>query len=533
IVSASYNGAPPDNAVQFVRWLRDETLSADALRGVSYAVFGCGNRDWASTYQAIPTVIDDGLRAHGARPIYFRGEGDQRDDFDGQFRAWYGTLWPALAGALSIPLVSAGAKPKGPRYEVEIVSAQSASPYSAEYNAQPLMVTASRELHRKDGLNPSPRSTRHIEVALPQGMSYTAGDHLGILPRNDEALVRRVAGHFGLAPDSAIRIRHNASSRTPLPLDQPVSVHVLLASYVELQEVATRAQIQTLAEYTECPPEKAALLALAGDDEESVARYREEILAKHVSLIDLLETHRSCTLPFNVYLELLPPLRPRYYSISSSPLWDSQTASITVGVVEGPARSGRSSYGGVCSTYLARLTPGDAVMGFVRNPNTQFRLPVDASTPLIMVAAGTGLAPFRGFLQERAIMQERGETVGRSLLFFGFRDPEQDYLYEEELSAYAARGITTVVPAVSRTEGQPKRYVQQAIREHEKDVWNLLQQGAAIYVCGDASRMAPEVRAAFAAIYEQKTGLSAIEADAWLSGLTAANRYLVDIWPSS
>lgn len=130
-------------------------------------------------------------------------------------------------------------------------------------------------------------------------------------------------------------------------------------------------------------------------------------------------------------------------------------------------------------------------------------------------------------------MQERGETVGRSLLFFGFRDPEQDYLYEEELSDFAARGITTVVPAVSRTEGQPKRYVQQAIREHEKDMWNLLQQGAVIYVCGDASRMAPEVRAAFAAIYEQKTGLSAIEADAWLSGLTAANRYLVDIWPSN
>ncbi|MGZ3680557.1 MAG: bifunctional cytochrome P450/NADPH--P450 reductase, partial [Ktedonobacterales bacterium] len=533
IVSASYNGAPPDNAAQFVRWLCDERLPADALRGVRYAVFGCGNRDWASTYQAIPAVIDDGLRVHGARPIYFRGEGDQRDDFDGQFRAWYGTLWPALAGALSIPLGSAEARPKGHRYDVEIVTAQSASPYSAEYNAQPLTVTASRELQRKDGFNPSPRSTRHIEVALPQAMTYTAGDHLGIVPRNDEALVRRVAGHFGFAPDFAIRIRHNASSRTPLPLDQPISVQALLASYVELQDVATRAQIQMLAHHTECPQEKAALLALAGDDEESVARYREKILAKHVSLIDLLETHRSCTLPFNVYLELLPPLRPRYYSISSSPLGDPQTTSITVGVVEGTARSGRGSYGGVCSTYLARLSPGDTVMGFVRNPNTHFRLPTDASTPLIMVAAGTGFAPFRGFLQERAIMQERGETVGPSLLFFGFRDPEQDYLYEEELSDYATRGITSVVPAVSRAEGQPKRYVQQAIREHANDVWNLLQQGAVIYVCGDASRMAPEVRAAFAAIYQQQTGLSGTEAEAWLTSLTGANRYLVDIWPSN
>ncbi len=533
IVSASYNGSPPDNAAQFVRWLRDETLAADALRGVSYAVFGCGNRDWASTYQSIPKFIDEALRAHGARPIYFRGEGDQRDDFDGQFRSWYATLWPALAGALSIPLDSANAAPKGHRYEVEVVASQTTSPYSAEYNAQPLTVTASRELQRKVGHNPSPRSTRHIEVALPHGLTYRAGDHLGILPRNDDALVQRVAARFGFTPDSAIRIRNTSSGRTPLPLDQPVSVHALLASYVELQDVATRSQIQTLADYIECPPEKAALLALAGDDEASVARYREEILARHVSLIDLLETYRSCTLPFNVYLEFLQPLRPRYYSISSSPLTDPQTASITVAVVDGPARSGCGSYGGVCSTYLARLTPGETVMGFVRNPNTPFRLPTDPLTPLIMIGAGTGLAPFRGFLQERAASQTNGKVIGPSMLFFGFRNPQHDYLYEEELSDYEARGITTVVPAMSRAEGQPRRYVQQAIREHAGDVWNLLQEGAVIYVCGDASRMAPEVRAAFAAIYQQQTGLSSAEADAWLTGLTAANRYLVDIWPSS
>lgn len=533
IVSASYNGTPPDNAAQFVRWLREENLPADALRGVSYAVFGCGNRDWASTYQAIPTLIDEELRAHGARPIYFRGEGDQRDDFDGQFRTWYGTLWPALAGALSVPLDNAHATPKGHRYEVEVVATQTTNPYSAEFNAQPLTVTASYELHRKRGPNPSPRSTRHIEVALPAGVTFSAGDHLGILPRNDEALVQRVAAHFGFTSDSAIRIHNNNPSRTPLPLDHPVSVQTLLASYVELQDVATRSQIQALADYTECPPEKAALLALAGDDEASVTRYREEILTRHVSLIDLLETHRSCTLPFNVYLELLQPLRPRYYSISSSPLTDPQTASITVAVVDGPARSGHGSYSGVCSTYLARLTPGETVMGFVRNPNTPFRLPTDPLTPLIMVGAGTGLAPFRGFLQERAAFLSNGAVIGPSLLFFGFRDPQHDYLYAEELSEHQTRGITTIIPALSRAEGQPKRYVQQAILEHASDVWKLLQEGAVIYVCGDASRMAPEVRSAFASIYQQQTGLNFAEADAWLTGLTAANRYLVDIWPSS
>lgn len=152
-----------------------------------------------------------------------------------------------------------------------------------------------------------------------------------------------------------------------------------------------------LAEYTECPPEKEKLLALGGDDPDGVARYREEVLSKNVSLIDLLEEHRSCELPFNVYLELLPQLKPCYYSISSSPLVDPARLSITVGVVEGPARSGRGEYHGVCSSYLAEQAVGSAVEGLVRPPSTPFVPPQDPSTPMIMIAAGTGLAPFRGF----------------------------------------------------------------------------------------------------------------------------------------
>jgi cytochrome P450/NADPH-cytochrome P450 reductase len=123
-----------------------------------------------------------------------------------------------------------------------------------------------------------------------------------------------------------------------------------------------------LAEYTECPPEKEKLLALGGDDPDSVARYREEILEKNVSLIDLLEQFKSCELPFNLYLELLPPLKPRYYSVSSSPLVDPDKCSITVGVVDGPARSGRGRYHGVCSSYLAEQLVGSVVEGFVRPP---------------------------------------------------------------------------------------------------------------------------------------------------------------------
>ncbi|HET6659498.1 MAG TPA: hypothetical protein VFH16_06255 [Rubrobacter sp.] len=243
---------------------------------------------------------------------------------------------------------------KGHRYEVELVTEPvEASPLVAEYGARQMEILANRELQNKSGPHPSERSTRHIVLAVPEGVTYEAGDHLGILPRNSAALVRRVTERFELPEDALIRIRKNTATKTFLPVDTPVSASSLLSAYVDLQGVARRSEIQVLAEYTECPPEKEKLLALGCDDPDGVARYREEVLSKNVSLIDLLEEHRSCELPLNVYLELLPQLKPRYYSISSSPLVDPTRLSITVGVVEGPARSGLGEYQGVCSSYVS------------------------------------------------------------------------------------------------------------------------------------------------------------------------------------
>jgi cytochrome P450/NADPH-cytochrome P450 reductase len=533
IVSASYNGTAPDNAARFCAWLSDEAPATDALAGVRYAVFGCGNRDWASTYQAVPTLIDEQLGARGAARIYARGEGDARDDFDGQLREWYGPLWSVLTGALG--LAGGGPNPavKGHRYEAELVGEQAIPTLVLEYGAQSLRVLANRELLRKDGPHPAERSTRHIEMALPEGMTYKPGDHLGVLPRNGELLVRRARARFRFGPEARIRIHSNTGSKTNLPLDTPVTVADLLATTVELQDVATRAQIALLAEYTECPPEKAQLLALAGDDAEGVARYREEVLARHVSLLDLLERFQSCILPFNIYLEQLVPLRPRYYSISSSPLTDPHRCSITVGVVAGPARSGQGDYAGVCSSYLSGLEVGSTVAGFVRDSNTPFRLPEDPRTPLILVGGGTGLAPYRGFLRERALLRARGMEVGPSLLFFGCRHPEQDVLYEEELRELAAQGLVSVYPAFSRLEGRPKRYVQDEILAQANAVWRTLEGGAAIYVCGDAGKMAPEVRRAFAEVYRQQAKASEAEAETLLAQLTLARRYVVDVWPSN
>jgi cytochrome P450/NADPH-cytochrome P450 reductase len=151
---------------------------------------------------------------------------------------------------------------------------------------------------------------------------------------------------------------------------------------------------------------------------------------------------------------------------------------------------------------------------------------------MVMVAAGTGVAPFRGFLQERAtIKNEQGKQVGPSLLFFGCRNPQQDYIYEEELEGYAREGITKLECAFSRLEGQPKMYVQHSVKAHEDDIWNLIEERAVIYLCGDASRMAPDVERAFVGLYQDKTGASEQDAETWMEGLKSSRRYLVDVWP--
>jgi cytochrome P450/NADPH-cytochrome P450 reductase len=361
-------------------------------------------------------------------------------------------------------------------------------------------------------------------------MSYRAGGHLGIVASNGDALVKRVADRFQFDSQTIIRLHKRNGRKQATPIDEPISVYDGLANYVELQDVAKRAQIQRMIEYTSNEAERQRLEHLAGESEESTAAYTVEILNKRKSVIDLLEEYPSCALPFNIYLELLTPLRPRYYSISSSPLVTPDECSITVGVVKGPAKSGRGEFEGVCSNYLRRQEAGNIVYAFVQDIKSPFHLPEDSRTPIIMIGPGTGLAPFLGFLQERAMQQKAGKPIGTSLLFFGCQHPQKDYLYREELETFEKDGVTKLYTAFSRLDPQKKVYVQDKIYEHKDEVWQLLQDGAIAYICGDTSRMVPDVRRTFARIYQEKTGKSEQEANQWLDDLTVKNRYLVDIW---
>ena len=256
--------------------------------------------------------------------------------------------------------------------------------------------------------------------------------------------------------------------------------------------------------------------------------------APRKSVLDILDEYPSCEPAFEVFLDMMSPLRPRYYSISSSPLVDAAKCSITVGVLESPALSGRGKFSGVCSNYLAAQPPESTVYAFVRKPTIAFHPPENPHLPMIMIGPGTGVAPFRGFLLERAALKKQGAPIGESLLFFGCRDPAQDFLYEDEMRAFEAGGVTKLVCAFSREPGKPKTYVQQAIAANGDAVCRALAERRAS-VCmrrgfaHGARRQAGFRRPFLPAHWRLCRGW----ARRGSPGLVTSHRYLEDIWASA
>ncbi|MEM7519777.1 MAG: cytochrome P450 [Pseudomonadota bacterium] len=520
IACASYNGAPPDNAQRFAKWL--DAAEPGAAKGVHFSVFGCGHSDWAATFQTVPRMIDAKLEALGGTRITDRAEGDARDDIDEVFESWAKPLWATVASALKLDVDLSQTGDAAPLYTVDVLPAAEANPVAAASGAQAVSVRANRELQN---VTASGRSTRHVEIELPDGMSYRTGDHLAVVPRNADALVARVLQRFGFHADTQIRLGTASEEHSQLPIGAKLSAAKLLAETVELQPVASRKDVATLARYTECPMSRPKLDALAGD------AFKAEVQAKRLSVLDLLEEFPACDLPFGVFLELMPLLTPRYYSISSSPLADARSCSVTVGVVDEPAISGRGHFKGVCSNYLAETAVPGMIQASVRATSDGFHLPQDPAAPIIMVGPGTGIAPFRGFLQERAAQKAEGKTLGPAMLFFGCRAEDQDFIYRDELESYASEGLVDLHVAFSRAE-KSKVYVQDIIRTERDAVWAMLEKGAKVYICGDGSRMEPDVRRALKMIYSEEKDVSAEAADAWMDEMIAKDQYALDVWAS-
>lgn len=525
IACASYNGMPPDNAAKFVEWLEG---TDNSLKDVSYFMLGCGNSDWAATFQEVPRKIDARLEALGAKRIVASEELDARADVDTQFHTWLDRLIPELGDYFGLELKPDENTAAEPLYTVELTESITANTVAERVGTSEVTLLSSHEL--KDVTKDGGRSTRHIEVELPEGMEYEPGDHLCVVPVNDAAVIERLLNRFGLDRDSYVRIESRSEMRGPFPSGSTFSVLNLAKTAGELQAVATRKDIARLAQFVECPNSKSQLEALAAPAaEDGTDLYSSEVLAKRKSVLDVLEDFPACDLPLAVFLELIPFLSPRYYSISSSPAADPKLCSITVGVVKGPALSGKGEFKGTCSNYLTGLGPGDQFQAMVRKPTAAFRLPNDPSTPIIMVGPGTGIAPFRGFLQQRAHLHEQGDELGEAVLFFGCRHPDVDYLYREELMDFQERGVATVHTAFSRN-GAEKTYVQDVIADQADKLWSMIEAGARIYVCGDGARMEPDVRRALMEICRVKRGCDSDQAEEWIDSLMNDERYLLDVW---
>ncbi|MDT9027134.1 bifunctional cytochrome P450/NADPH--P450 reductase [Rossellomorea yichunensis] len=517
IVSASYNGNPPDNADAFVSWLSE--TEEGTLNDVRYAVFGCGDHNWATTYQRIPTFIDEQMEQKGAHRLSNTGHGDASDDFEGDYEKWSEALWPNLAKELNIELHPNGEESSS--ITMNFVSDVSDTPLARTHHAFTSVVSRNIELQHVE----SGRNTRHLELTLPEGVDYQEGDHIGVLPRNPSSLVERVLSRFNLNGQDYVQLTGDPGKAVHLPTENPVNLKELLSNYVEFQEPATRSQIRALASHTVCPPHVLELEELLED-----GTYKREILSKRITMLDLVEKYLACEIPFEGFLLLLPALKARYYSISSSPLYKEGEASITVSVVRGEAWSGNGEYKGIASNYLAERSEGDKIACFISTPQSNFQLPDATETPIVMIGPGTGIAPFRGFIQARRILKEKGETLGAAHLYFGCRNPEHDFLYQAELEKAEQDGIVTLHTAFSRCPGKEKTYVQHRLAESAEDILPLLKDGGRLYICGDGGKMAPDVERTLVECYMHFYQTTKEEADAWLGSLEEDGRYAKDVW---
>ncbi|KAF5345023.1 hypothetical protein D9758_010443 [Tetrapyrgos nigripes] len=482
VITASYEGQPADNAARFIDWLT--SLKADELKGAQYAVFGCGNSDWVRTFQRIPLLCDKTIESRGGERLLAPGLGDSgKGDFFELFDNFEAKLWKALTEKYS----TTRAQSTSVGFEVTTVDA-GANRASALRQSDSALGTVKEN---KILTQPGQPVKRHIEFELPEGLTYRAGDYLAILPQNPPRDVLRVLAHFNLSNEQLVVL--SSVAPTSLPTDKPVSLYEILLGYVELSQPATTQDLRLLSEAATMDSTRAALEDLRNS-------YREKVLGPRLSVLDILEKYSpdNIKLSLGVYLRMLPPMRVRQYSISSSPLWNPQHATLTISVLESPSLADKNkTFLGVGSNYLSQLLPGHRVSISVRASHAGFHLPEDPSTPIIAFAAGSGLAPLRGFIQERALQKSSGRDVGKIMLFFGCRHPEGDYIYKQELEEWVKLGFLDVRPAFSKVSEKSEgcKYIQDRLWHDRIDVTELFRNNAQVFVCG-SGRIAKEVFAA-------------------------------------
>ncbi|MCM3883230.1 bifunctional nitrate reductase/sulfite reductase flavoprotein subunit alpha [Frankia sp. R82] len=531
VTSTFGDGDPPDNGCG----LWDDLNAEDAARlleGRRFAVAALGDSSYAD-FCGHGRRLDERLGALGGDRLLPRVECEP--DYADALGAWLDDVLTALAASPaasgSAPSDHAGvqvtARPQPAALPRPRTSGESPAPSRTDPLSAPLI---GNRLLSGDGSTKEVR--RFTFDVAAERLDFAVGDALGVWPVNCAELVDEWLALTGLDPSTSVTLdtgaaaangtggfagRQGPSPHESMPLHSALRYHFDLTSVRAdlLRFVAERGTPGSTDEAGDRTQLRALVRADRRADLAAWAWGRQlvDVLAQYPVRADARQ-----------WLAVLPRLRPRLYSISSSPLVDPTSVSVTVSVVRFTGQRGRVRKG-VCSTFLADAAPGTPVDVFVqRSPH--FRPPADNTTPMIMIGPGTGVAPFLGFLQER---QARG-ACGRSWLFFGERHRATDFHYAEELTALVGAGTLTRLDTAFSRDQDTRVHVQDRMREHGAQLWSWLADGAHLYVCGDATRMARDVDTALREIATTHGNLTPEGAAAHLRALAAQHRYVRDVY---
>ncbi len=475
VITSTYgDGEPPDNAKALHASLAGASVS---LAGVRFGVCGLGDTNYTQFCQCAKD-FDAGLEKLGATRVTARVDCDL--DYEAMFNAWVDAALCAFGAATAEP---AAAAPELSSDEIADVGYTRSKPF-------PALLLTTRKLNA-DG---SAKQVNHVEFDLgDSGLVYEAGDALGVYAHNCPELVQDVLTALGCDGEEAVAA----------PDGSAISLRRALTEVYDLGKPS------------------AELLALVAVP---VGVGRVSDLPYH-HVVDVLHAAREAKPPVTEFVRALKKLQPRLYSISSSPKAHPGQVHLTVGAVR-YEKDGRARKG-VCSTFLADRAPtGVARVGVFVHANKAFRPPANGEAPMIMVGPGTGIAPFRAFLEERRATGAKG----KNWLFFGDQRAETDFLYREELEALQREGVLTRLDTAFSRDQAEKIYVQHRMLEHAAELFAWLEAGAHFYVCGDASRMAKDVDAALHRVIEIAGGKTPGQAADYVHALKAAKRYARDVY---
>jgi len=488
LISSTWgDGEMPDNGKAFWKWM--ESDAGQSLAHLTFSVLGIGDRNYAR-FCAAGKLLDARMEALGAKRMAALECLDT--DYESGAAAWKSKLAELLGAGTGVASAS---------------STESVKPTGwSKANPFPAPLLENRRLNSRA----SEKDTRHIAFSLAgSGLTYKAGDALGVWPVN----------HFELVDSLVIACNAHGGETVTLSDGQMISFRAALLSKLDLFK-PQRSLLETLVGCGPAQGDRRRLRELLSEEGE---KEREELLTNS-DVLDLLRSFPTARVEPQTLVSNLRKIVPRLYSISSSPLAHPNEVHLTVGIQK-THKDGRVRFGAASSFLASRVPLGLPVNVFVQ-PSGHFHPPQDPSKDLIMCGPGTGIAPFRGFLHERAA----SGATGRNWLFFGDQREESDFLYRDELLDFRGRGILHELDLAFSRDQDEKIYVQTRMVERAKDLWAWLEGGACFCVCGDAKRMAKDVDAALKKVAQIAGGLSVEDAEAYVARMSAEHRYLRDVY---